>query len=344
MENIISDESENLDYNLKCINTITAPSQYLIYRMTFFDNNQKFITCSANGEIALWDLTNHKILRRYSHGPIGRGRDVLISSTGHLVSVIGHQIQIWHVWTGTLLCTLTSSGHFEIRKVVEIVQPQSTQDLVLLSGDHFGKPMIHQINLSDFHSQSCLMTMPSSIGIFDLCLLDGNKVAVVANRQIRIHRLEKDPTWTLVHEKTLSGHNAAVIELKYLKNEMQLLSASDDHTCRLWNLNSGQCIKVYYGHRGDVHTILRLDENVFVSGSEACELYLWNKSKGDCLKKLEFPTDHLSDGVYDLKPWTGNYFFCLGGHYRIRVIEYSKTQSIAIDKEPKNNYFTSTMQ
>jgi len=47
--------------------------------------------------------------------------------------------------------------------------------------------------------------------------------------------------------KTLTGHTDAVGNLAYLGNNL-LASASSDHTIKIWNIETGECLMTLTGH------------------------------------------------------------------------------------------------
>ncbi|XP_054831231.1 F-box and WD repeat domain containing protein 10B isoform X2 [Eublepharis macularius] len=81
----------------------------------------------------------------------------------------------------------------------------------------------------------------------------------------------------------LSGHSGRIHAIYLNEKKGFLLSGSFDLSIRMWNINSGACVKSFMGHKG---TIICLDlyKNKFVSGSKDCTAKLWNIETGKCLK------------------------------------------------------------
>ena len=56
------------------------------------------------------------------------------------------------------------------------------------------------------------------------------------------------------------------------------MSASEDHTIRLWDINKLICLKIYKGHKEgiDLNRLVVLDINRFVSTAHDKTLKLWD--------------------------------------------------------------------
>lgn len=70
-------------------------------------------------------------------------------------------------------------------------------------------------------------------------------------------------------KKTVAIHTSYVSCCKFLHSENQILTASGDSTCALWDVDSGTMIHSFRGHLGDA-TCLDYPSfdmgNIFVSG------------------------------------------------------------------------------
>ena len=70
------------------------------------------------------------------------------------------------------------------------------------------------------------------------------------------------------------------------------LSGSGDNTLRLWNLDTGDCLRVLEGHTASVYSVAwSPDGQRALSGSVDNTLRLWNLDSGDCLRVLEEHTN-----------------------------------------------------
>ncbi|KAJ8583069.1 WD40 repeat-like protein, partial [Rhizopogon salebrosus TDB-379] len=73
-------------------------------------------------------------------------------------------------------------------------------------------------------------------------------------------------------------HTRAVRALQF--DEAKLITGSTDHTIRVWNWRSGECIRTLEGHTDGV-VCLNFDSNVLASGSVDTTVKVWNFCTGE---------------------------------------------------------------
>ncbi|KAI9270056.1 WD40-repeat-containing domain protein [Helicostylum pulchrum] len=135
--------------------------------------------------------------------------------------------------------------------------------------------------------------------------------------------------------RTLRGHQDSVLSLR-LVNDDQIISCSKDRSLRLWNRETGECVRVFLGHRAAVNAVQWKDKRV-VSASGDRTICIWDLDTGKCLKRLvshsrgvacvEFDGTHIVSGSSDktIKVWnaeTGDCLFTLAGHvHLVRTVQ-----------------------
>jgi len=78
-------------------------------------------------------------------------------------------------------------------------------------------------------------------------------------------------------EPPLKGHSAWVIALAFTPSSKQLISASADHTLRVWDMQRRVTTRVLKGHQSGVHSIsLTSDASRAVSGGEDGQILEWD--------------------------------------------------------------------
>ncbi|KAH7096094.1 WD40 repeat-like protein [Auriculariales sp. MPI-PUGE-AT-0066] len=101
--------------------------------------------------------------------------------------------------------------------------------------------------------------------------------------------------------RTLKGHDDSVMCLQLLETVPHvtypvLVTGSYDRTVRVWNLDTGEEVRVLRGHTRAVRA-LQFDEAKLITGSMDCTLRVWDWRTGRCIRTLQ---GH-SEGVVCLK-------------------------------------------
>ncbi|GAA5810738.1 hypothetical protein MFLAVUS_004164 [Mucor flavus] len=135
--------------------------------------------------------------------------------------------------------------------------------------------------------------------------------------------------------RTLRGHQDSVLSLR-LVNDDQIISCSKDRSLRLWDRETGECVRVFLGHRAAVNAVQWKDKRV-VSASGDRTICIWDLDTGKCLKQLvshtrgvacvEFDGTYIVSGSSDktIKVWnaeTGDCLYTLAGHvHLVRTVQ-----------------------
>jgi len=94
------------------------------------------------------------------------------------------------------------------------------------------------------------------------------------------------PLWKSGHRVRFA--NSGVNSVTVTPDGKYLISGSSDKTCRLWNLATGSCIRIFEGHTSGVNTVtVTPDSKYMISGSTDGTCRLWNLATGDCIRIFE---------------------------------------------------------
>ncbi len=74
----------------------------------------------------------------------------------------------------------------------------------------------------------------------------------------------------------LQGHMGGITAMQHSPKEHLLMSASTDHTIKVWNLETGQCLNTLNDHNDTVRCLKLLPNGKLVSGSDDKTLKVWN--------------------------------------------------------------------
>lgn len=84
------------------------------------------------------------------------------------------------------------------------------------------------------------------------------------------------------------GHGECIYSLQF--NEKFLVSGSRDRTLKVWDLETGRCLRTLTKHRGSVLCLQfdsHPDEDIIVSGSSDSDIIIWKFSTGEEIQKLD---------------------------------------------------------
>ena len=88
--------------------------------------------------------------------------------------------------------------------------------------------------------------------------------------------------------RKLTGHNKNVRSIKLIPNTNRLISASIDHTIKIWNITNGECIQTLNGHENVVTCLDLMSEHKLISGSWDCQIKIWDLNKNVCSNSIKF--------------------------------------------------------
>jgi len=95
--------------------------------------------------------------------------------------------------------------------------------------------------------------------------------------------------------RELSGHNGFLASCRFL-NDKQIISASGDKTCALWDIEAGKLVTSFAEHGGDAValSVHPADKNLFVSGACDKTAKLWDIRSGQSSQTFEGHTNDVN--------------------------------------------------
>jgi WD40 repeat protein len=88
--------------------------------------------------------------------------------------------------------------------------------------------------------------------------------------------------------RTLEGHKGSIWSVDMTPDGKIGISGGDDHTLRVWELDTGRCLHTLTGHHQEILSIsMTPDGKIAVSGSKDETLHVWNLITGQCVRTLD---------------------------------------------------------
>ncbi len=83
------------------------------------------------------------------------------------------------------------------------------------------------------------------------------------------------------------GHTDSVFSLAITPNGEYIVSGGGDKTIKLWDINSGKCIKTLDSHDNEINSVVVTPNGkTIISGSSDKTIKLWDINSGKCIKTL----------------------------------------------------------
>ncbi|WP_152592086.1 NB-ARC domain-containing protein [Nostoc sphaeroides] len=118
-------------------------------------------------------------------------------------------------------------------------------------------------------------------GVLSVAFSPDGKLLAFGDTSGEIHLRQVDGRQVFV----CKGHSSWVISLAFSPDGKIFASSSSDYTLKLWDVDTGQCLRTLQGHENEVWSVaFSLDSSTLASGSDDQTIKLWSVSTGECLK------------------------------------------------------------
>jgi WD40 repeat protein/transcriptional regulator with XRE-family HTH domain len=218
-----------------------------IRSVSFSPDGQKLASGGFDLSVRVWDVQTGECLHLLP-GHTSWVFAVSFSPDGKFIASCGDDgtIRLWDVLCGQCLKIL--QGHSSAVWSVSF----SPDDHVLASGSFDSS-----IRLWDVASGQCLQILSGhTAGIRSISFSpNGKAIASSGNdRSVRLWNVQNIAAWSANQGsepsmKVLQGHTGEVWEVSFSPDGKTLASASQDETIKVWNVETGECIKTLRGDR-----------------------------------------------------------------------------------------------
>lgn len=299
--------------------------------VAFSPNGDRIVSGGSDRLIQLWDVTTGKAVQTLS-GHRGWVWSVSFSPDGQVLASGSEDrtVRLWDTKTGTCLRTL--QGHSSWVRSIAF----SPEGRTIASGSDD-----QTVRLWDAKTGQRLRTLQGyARGIRTVAFSPDHRALASGgeDHRVRLWNLETGQCFA-----TLNGHTSRIWSVAFSPGTNQpascnvpyqpglgllLASGSEDQTVRLWDVWTGQCLKILQGHRDGIHSVAFSPTGErLASGSSDATIRLWDVLTGQCLQVL---TGH------DAWVWSiafspdGHYLASGGGDMTVRLWDLATNQCIRV--------------
>ncbi len=272
-----------------------------VHTLSFSADSQRLVSGGADKTLRVWEVKSGELKKTFSR-PAGRVRSLAISADGLLASSGDDcRIILWDLRTLKHIKDISTGQS----RIWSVAFQQQGDKLLLSAGGDKQSLMLWQVDIEHAgakaekaekeeqpQSFSSVRVRPVRTyrgytnGIRAVAFLSDNRVIGGGDRgELSVWDTEG------TRRATLPFHQARIWSVAVDLQHARIASASDDHTIRLWNTETGQCLTTLTGHNNWVRTVAFSSHGRFlVSGGDDCTIRVWNTASGFCRRVLQ-PSD-----------------------------------------------------
>jgi WD40 repeat protein len=129
-------------------------------------------------------------------------------------------------------------------------------------------------------------------------------------------------------KQILNGHKKKVVTLQW--DEEKIISGSYDKSIKIWDTQTGQCLRTITGHRGTVLS-LEYQQDRLITGSADYTAKMWSISAGTCIRTY---SGH--EGLVYCVRAQDNHLITASNDHTIRVFDIDSGNTLQILSEHKD--------
>ncbi|HEY9859571.1 MAG TPA: NB-ARC domain-containing protein [Candidatus Obscuribacterales bacterium] len=275
----------------ECFQSFPAHSHW-IKAVALSPDGQTVVSGSFDNTVKLWNANTGECLRTLQ-GHISTVSAVAFSPNSEIVASGSYDqtVKLWSVPTGECLTTLQKHTN---RVWSVAFHPEG--HLLASGGDD------HTARIWDISTGQCAKTIQGHSNSIYAIALSPDQQWLASGHEDQTLRLwnlsardgSESPalaastnSWANPPTKIFRGHTNRIFGVAFTPDGKTLVTGSLDRTIKLWNVQTGACLKTLQGHTSWVWAIaLSPDGKMVASGSYDHLVKLWDLSSGECLKTL----------------------------------------------------------
>lgn len=256
-------------------------------RSVYFINNNKSIISKGGSDIKLWDIASGTLLKDISVdcNPFCN-MDINKDSSFVACADIKGDIKVWDIKTGNIIQTLNNSG------LVKYVFFTPNGKTIITATTRDMKHEISSWNINTGEKTSKIAVI--NYDLRSVSIDPSGKFLATGYFDGTIKFIDINSGKTI---KTLKGHSATILDIKFTSDSESLISASFDKTLKIWDINSGSLLNTLEEHKTGVQCVaINPHDGSIISGGRYEPLYLqegeliqWNEN-GKIIRRLNRKT------------------------------------------------------
>ncbi|KAF9947501.1 hypothetical protein BGZ72_010515 [Mortierella alpina] len=259
----------------ECLRTLKGHA--LCVRALHFDD-AKLITGSMDRTLKIWNYHTGQCIRTlqgHTDGVVTLDFDSRILASGSADATI----KTWNFATGE--CS-TLKGHTDLVNKVQIYK----KTLLFSASDDT------TVKLWDIASRTCLRTFTGHVGRVQCLQTSGEAlISILANR-MHSRLAQRQSARSIAGnsgQRSPAYEGGSSSDGESVRTMLPIvISGGLDNTLKVWNAESGECLKTMFGHEDGVWT-LAFDKLRIVSGGLDKTVKVWDTESGECLYTLQGP-------------------------------------------------------
>jgi WD40 repeat protein len=183
----------------------------------------------------------------------------------------------------------SAMDHYVLQFVVDLISEDEAMQL--WEQNRKAHPQLETATLNQLELQNRLHNSDfSRLNFSGLDLRDISLFPYRINKSwLKLPTKADDWDGTILSEKTFSNesHEGPITSIALTPNGKYIVSGSSDNTIRVWDLESGKCLKTLREHEKSVNAVaVTADSSKVISGSSDKTIRVWDLESGKCLNTL----------------------------------------------------------
>jgi WD40 repeat protein len=244
-----------------------------------FSSDGQFLATADGERIRLWRISDkQQVLSLKEHQYLvysvafSQNDKVLASGSADCT------IKLWDISTGQCLQSL--HGHTAVVRSIAF----SPDNRVIASGSED-----QTVKFWDTNTGKCLSTLSKQDSLIrEVAFSSDGKIFAFTSSNNTVSLCNLSNIGISQIQQVLCGHTNCVKSIAFSPNGKIIASGSMDSAIKLWDTNTGICLKTLLGHTASINSItFHPRGKILASSSSDHSVKVWDISTGECLKTLQ---------------------------------------------------------